>query len=108
MLNVPMPMPRLTKIPMTVRFVMTGLRLAVKEVRVTAALVPLSLRIFSALELGGLGGSDTVAEAQASTKPTKLNKNVEHQEKLQRNKESINLKSYDGMSPLFQHFCPRS
>ena len=65
-------MPRLTRIPMTVRFVMTGLTLATKEVKVTAPLAPLCLLIFSALELGGLGGSDTVAEAQARTKPTKL------------------------------------
>ena len=57
---------------MTVRFVMTGLTLAMKEVRVTAPLVPLSLLIFSALELGGVGGSDTVADTQARTKPTKL------------------------------------
>ena len=57
---------------MTVRFVMTGLTLVMKEVRVTAPLLPLSLLIFSALELGGLGGSDTVADTQARTKPTKL------------------------------------
>ena len=71
-MNVPIPMPRLTRIPMTVRFVMTGLTLATKEVKVTAPLAPLCLLICSALELGGLGGSDTVAEAQARTKPTKL------------------------------------
>ena len=65
-------MPRLTRIPMTVRFVMIGLTLAVKEVRVTSPLEPLSLLIFSALELGGVGGSDMVAEAQARTKPAKL------------------------------------
>ena len=57
---------------MTVRFVMTGLTLVMKEVKVTAPLVPLSLLIFSALELGGVGGSDTVADTQARTKPTKL------------------------------------
>ena len=71
-MNVPIPMPRLIRIPMTVRFVMTGLTLAMKEVKVTAPLVPLSLLIFSALELGGVGGSDTVADTQARTKPTKL------------------------------------
>ena len=85
-MNVPIPMPRLTRIPMTVRFVMTGLTLAVKELRVTAPLAPLSLLIFSALELGGLGGSDTVAETQARTKPTKLGSG---ETKMQRIKESI-------------------
>ena len=62
---------------MTVRFVMIGLTLAVKEVRVTAPLAPLSLLIFSALELGGVGGSDMVAEAQARTKPAKLSKKLD-------------------------------
>ena len=98
-MNVPIPMPRLTRIPMTVRFVMTGLTLAVKELSVTwprgqyfvmrrnvdriyrifykisaltSALPPLSRLTFSALELGGLGGSEAVAETQASTNPTKL------------------------------------
>ena len=72
---------------MTVRFVMTGLTLAVKELRVTAPLAPLSLLIFSALELGGLGGSDTVAETQARTKPTKLGSGETKMQCI--NKESI-------------------
>ena len=71
---------------MTVLFVMTGLTLAMKEVKVTAALAPLSLLIFSALELGGLGGSDMVAETQARTKPTKLGSSWT---KMQRNEKSI-------------------
>ena len=52
-MNVPIPMPRLTRIPMTVRFVMIGLTLAVNEVRVTSPLEPLALLIFL-LSLGGL------------------------------------------------------
>ena len=71
---------------MTVRFVMMGLTLAMKELKVTAPLVPLPLLIFSALELGGLGGSDTVADTQARTKPTKLGSGWT---KMQRNKKSI-------------------